>query len=138
MSIGEPVARRVRARDRRPACISGRDGQSDMCGQEEEKCTNLIEEADAGQNLLDALLELTVGGAEGDVGSVGDAAASQQGDDAATLLGDDRARVASIRESATRTVVGDDRELARRELHIEGLVMTNEGLRAAHPTRSRS
>jgi len=103
-SVGEPVARRVRARDRRLVCISGSDGQSDMCGQEEEKCTNLIEEADAGQNLLDALLELTVGGGEGDVGSVGDAAAAagQQGDDAATTLGDDRARVASIREGPAR------------------------------------
>ena len=111
------------------------------CGQEEEKCTNLIEEADAGQNLLDALLELTVGGTEGDVGSVGNAAAtaaSQQGDDAATPLGDDRARIASIREGATRAVVGDDGELARRELDIGELVMTNEGLQAAHATRSRS
>ena len=110
-----------------------------MCGQEEAECTNLFEEADAGKNLLDALLELTVGGAEGDVGSVGGAAAAgQQGDDAATPVGDDRARVAYIREGATRAVEGDDGELARRELDIDELVMTNEGLQAVHATRSRS
>jgi len=68
------------------------------CRQEEEECTNQIEEAGARQN-LDVLLELTIGDAEGDVSSVGDAAAtaaSQQGDNVATPLGDDRARVASI------------------------------------------
>lgn len=45
-----------------------------MCEQRKGECTNLIEEADAREYLLDALLELTVWSGEGDVGSVGDAA----------------------------------------------------------------
>ena len=41
-------------------------------------------------------------------------------------------------EKAPRAGVGGDPELARCELDIDELVMTNKGLQAAHPTRSRS
>ena len=61
-----------------PACRSGApgelDGQWACVNKGKRECTNLIEEADAREYLLDALLELAVWSGEGDVGSVGDAA----------------------------------------------------------------
>lgn len=40
---------------------------------------NLVEKADAGEDLLDALLELTVCSSKGNIGRVGDAAAAAAG-----------------------------------------------------------
>ena len=108
-------------------------------GEEREgECTNLGEEADAGEDLPHALLNLTVWGGEGDVGSVGGAAAAgQHGDGAPAPLDDDGTRVAFVREGATPrlVVVGDDGEFARCELNVDELV-AHKGLQAAHPTNS--
>jgi hypothetical protein len=110
-----------------------------MCEQREGECTSLIKEADAGKNVLDALLELTVWSGKSDVGGIsGAAAAGQQRDGEATPLDDEGTRVAFAREGATPrlVVVGDDGEFARRELDVGGLVVAHKGRQVAHPTNS--
>lgn len=88
---------------------------------------DLIQEADARQSLLDALLKLAVRGGKRNIHGISESTtASEQGDDAATPISDDRARVTPFREGATCAMVGDDGELARPE-GTEALIVTGQG-----------
>lgn len=100
---------------------------------------DLIQEADAGQSFLDALLKLAVRGGKGNIhGTSESTTTGEQGDDAATPIGDDRARVTLCRKGATCAVVGDNGELARPEVDTEVLIVTGQGLQCAYRPNGRA